>query len=50
MSEQGPTGAPDGGGPDTGEPGESRRDFLYLATATFAAVGGAIAIWPSSIR
>lgn len=28
----------------TGEP--TRRDFLYVATATAAAVGGAAALWP----
>ncbi len=26
--------------------GESRRDFLYIATGTFAAVGAALSIWP----
>lgn len=26
--------------------GETRRDFLYLATATTAAVGTAVALWP----
>jgi ubiquinol-cytochrome c reductase iron-sulfur subunit len=27
-------------------PGETRRDFLYLATAAFGTVGGLAAIWP----
>ena len=26
--------------------GETRRDFLYLATGAFATVGGAVAVWP----
>ena len=26
--------------------GETRRDFLYLATAAVAAVGTAVAVWP----
>ena len=30
----------------TVDPGESRRDFLYLATATLGAVGVAAALWP----
>ena len=30
----------------TEEQGESRRDFLYLATATLGAVGAAAAMWP----
>jgi ubiquinol-cytochrome c reductase iron-sulfur subunit len=30
----------------TEDPGESRRDFLYLATATLGAVGAAAAMWP----
>ena len=29
-----------------GEEGESRRDFLYLATAAVGAVGAAATIWP----
>lgn len=31
--------------PEHGE-GESRRDFLMIATGAFAAVGGALAVWP----
>lgn len=30
----------------TEDQGESRRDFLYLATATLGAVGAAAAMWP----
>ena len=26
--------------------GETRRDFLYLATGAFGAAGGAVALWP----
>jgi ubiquinol-cytochrome c reductase iron-sulfur subunit len=37
-------------GPETppaeGHPGETRRDFLMLATAAFGTVGGLAAIWP----
>jgi ubiquinol-cytochrome c reductase iron-sulfur subunit len=32
--------------PQHGEEGGTRRDFLYLATATMGAVGTAIAAWP----
>ncbi len=31
--------------PPTGD-GETRRDFLTIATGVFATVGGAVAIWP----
>ena len=29
-----------------GEPDEERRDFLYIATGAFAAVGAAATLWP----
>lgn len=32
--------------PHSGAEGETRRDFLYLATAGFGALGAAAAIWP----
>ena len=32
--------------PDHGYKGETRRDFLQLATGAFAAVGGAAVAWP----
>ena len=38
------SGAPGGGG--GGEDGETRRDFLLLATTAFGAVGAAFATWP----
>ncbi|MBI4183374.1 MAG: ubiquinol-cytochrome c reductase iron-sulfur subunit [Proteobacteria bacterium] len=34
------------GGPTLEEGGETRRDFLYLATGAMAAAGTVIAIWP----
>ncbi len=33
-------------GPAAPGEGESRRDFLYLATGAFGAVGTALAVWP----
>ena len=33
-------------GQDSGGKGESRRDFLYLATGAMGAVGAAAAVWP----
>ncbi len=41
MAEQVPTG-----GPGLEDEGETRRDFLYLATGAMAAIGTAAAIWP----
>jgi ubiquinol-cytochrome c reductase iron-sulfur subunit len=41
SSASGPSGAADGG-----EEGETRRDFLLLATTAFGAVGTAFAAWP----
>ncbi len=38
------SGAPDAA--DGGEEGETRRDFLLLATSAFGAVGAAFAAWP----
>ena len=32
--------------PENGHKGETRRDFLQLATGAFAAVGGAAVAWP----
>ncbi|MGB8274248.1 MAG: ubiquinol-cytochrome c reductase iron-sulfur subunit [Alphaproteobacteria bacterium] len=31
---------------NTGDTGETRRDFLYLATGTIGAVGVALSVWP----
>ena len=36
---------PEDSTPPTGD-GETRRDFLFLATGAFATVGGVAAIWP----
>ncbi len=41
SSASGPPGTADGG-----EEGETRRDFLLLATTAFGAVGAAFATWP----
>jgi ubiquinol-cytochrome c reductase iron-sulfur subunit len=43
TSAQSTTGAPHGAGHDAGG---TRRDFLYLATGGFGAIGAAAAIWP----
>ncbi len=31
---------------ESGDDAETRRDFLYLATGAFGAIGGALALWP----